>query len=548
MGMGITMVTSSTIYATALPENAPVHVSLKPAKRLGPQRFAEYQTATRGAVYDPVSYANLVPRHAWLTVYNQLRDGGFDVQSGDTAFAWLEEAYEQECAAEKAAESRIETLREKLLTEGKILRQYQVHGTSWLSSQRAAFLLDEQGLGKTIVAICAMPAGVPIIVDCPASLRLLWRDEIKKWRSDLFPIVVSGSGLLQAWPEPGEVFIVSDGWIRDTIQTQPWQYPMPEKLWLVSDECHRYKGRSARAECMQFFCQDIRRAEGSTIGLTGTPLSNTPQEMYTLFLVFGAARKAFGGWGEYTRMWNCTKGGWQGKQLVWGEASPIVRERVALVSLRRTRAEVLPELPTKTYQVIPCEVGKKLTKRMDEIYGVVKDDLDEWEASDEVIPPMSIAQHSALRLELARAKMEDMLEWIGRNSDTSEDDSPLVMFSMHRGPVDECAKLKGWEVIHGDVTVKARHAIVKAFEAGELRGVAVTIQSGGVGLTLVQSHRALFVDRAYAPPDNWQAEDRICRLGQKWPVFISRLVMDHPLERRQDEIVEKKSAMIRAAL
>jgi SNF2 family DNA or RNA helicase len=272
-------------------------------------------------------------------------------------------------------------------------------------------------------------------------------------------------------------------------------------------------------------------------------------ELYTLFLVFGAMRKAFGGWGDYKKLWNTKKGRFG--EVIWGTPNPELADRIRSVSLRRTRAEVLPELPAKTYQRVPSEAGARLTKRLDDLQDDLGEELDEYERSSEVIPPAKVltklVEDTRLRVELARAKMADMHAWIERNS-SEEDESPLVVFSTHRGPVEECGKLKGWRIITGDVTPKVRHDIVSEFQAGKLRGVALTLQSGGTGLTLTASHRMLFVDRAYTPPDNWQGEDRLCRPGQTQPVIISRLVTDHPLEIRLDEILEAKSLMIQAAM
>jgi len=531
-----------TISALARPKENPAHASLKPIDRLGPKLFAVYKEAVRGGVYDPLTQRYIVPRHAWPVVHGALMAAGFAVRVDATTEAWLGHAKSDAENKSSLVVSRIALLEERLCAEGKTLRQYQLEAIRWLATQRAAFLFDEMGLGKTIQAICAIPENVPVIVDCPASLRLLWRDEIRKWRSDLTPCVVTNRS---GFPSINEVWIVSDGWITKTIQTQPWEYPLPSNLFLISDEAHRYKGRSARTEAMQFFCADIRTLQGCTIALTGTPLMNRAMELYTLFLVFGAMRKAFGGWGEYKKLWNAKKGRFG--ETIWKEPKPELADRIRAVSLRRTRAQVLPELPAKTYQRIPSEAGARLSKRLDDLQDDIAEELEEYARAEGVEPPTKLVQDTKLRVELAKAKQEDMLAWIERNS-TEEDDSPLVVFSMHRGPVEECGKLKGWRIITGDVSVKNRHDIVSEFQGGKLRGVALTLQSGGTGLTLTAAHRMLFVDRAYTPPDNWQAEDRVCRMGQTQPVIISRLVTEHPLEIRLDEILEVKSAMIRAAM
>lgn len=553
------------------------HVVVRPLKWLGAE-FGTFKRAMRGGVFDGESKSYLVPRHAWPIVYGQIVESGLLAKVDERAGEWLAEARERESTQDTAALDRIATLDARLRSEGKALRPYQLTGIRWLAAQRAALLLDEMGVGKSVQSICAIPEGVPVIVECPASLRLMWRDELRKWRPDLVPVVCPALG---SWPTAHtcggySAYIVSEGWVRDThalmqsVDSETPRQPLassppqvcPPQVYLISDECQRFKGRSKRTAAMQEVCAAVRRAGGTTVGLSGTPLMNRPAELYTLFLIFGCARKAFASWTEYTRLWNARKGRF--KETIWGAPSAEVAERIKSVSLRRTRAEVLPELPAKTHQAIASEASARMKRRLDAAEDAIGVALG-LSASEAPLAKRSLAklkledldkvaaltEYTALRVALADEKIPDMLEWIKLNSvgGLNEDDgSPLVVFSMHRAPVEACAKLDGWRVITGDVTTKQRHDIVSDFQAGRLSGVAITVQSGGVGLTLTRSHRALFVDRSFTPPDNWQAEDRVCRFGQDSPVLISRLVTDHRLERRLDEILDLKSAMIAAAM
>ena len=417
------------------------------------------------------------------------------------------------------------------------LRLYQMTGIRWLAAQRAALLADEQGLGKTVQALCAIPSSVGVIIECPASLRLLWRDECLRWRSDLTPLVEPAL----RWPNPGEAYIVSEGWVRKRWATQPWE-GLPKNVYLVCDEAHRYKGRSTRTAAMSSVCADIRRNDGWTVALTGTPIMNTPKELYTLLLVFGAARKAFGGWTEYTKLWHAKRGRF--KETIWGEPSAEVKLRFSAVSLRRTRQEVLPELPSKAYQTIPCEVSLPLQRKMDLALATLVAKLDEWEQSSPTAE-LSIGGHSALMRDLAEAKIPAMQEWIER---MGSDCGPFLVFSMHVAPLEALANLEGWKVLSGDTPMKDRQANVQALQEGRLKGLGVSILAGGSGLTLTAAHNALFVDRSYVPAENLQAEDRMVRFGQLHPVLISTLVADHKLERRLNEILTIKLTTVSGVL
>jgi SNF2 family DNA or RNA helicase len=148
---------------------------------------------------------------------------------------------------------------------------------------------------------------------------------------------------------------------------------------------------------------------------------------------------------------------------------------------------------------------------------------------------------SEVRASLATAKIPALVEIV---ADIEEADEPIVVFSAHRAPIDHLGTRDGWAAITGDTPATARTEIEARFQRGELRGVAATIQAGGVAITLTRAHRAVFVDQDWTPALNAQAEDRICRIGQDRGVIITRLIADHTLDRRIAEVLASKTAII----
>jgi hypothetical protein len=139
-----------------------------------------------------------------------------------------------------------------------------------------------------------------------------------------------------------------------------------------------------------------------------------------------------------------------------------------------------------------------------------------------------------------------MLEYVEECEDA---EVPLVVFSCHTAPVMALSEREGWEVITGATSSEARAEIVRRFQAGELRGVALTIAAGGVGLTLTRAWKALFVDLDWTPALNWQAEDRICRIGQtNNKVLIVRMVSEHILDQHVLRLMSEKIAWIQGAI
>jgi SWI/SNF-related matrix-associated actin-dependent regulator 1 of chromatin subfamily A len=220
-----------------------------------------------------------------------------------------------------------------------------------------------------------------------------------------------------------------------------------------------------------------------------------------------------------------------------GEVQPEARERLRRVSLRRTKDEVLPELPKKSYQRVLVE--SPISKSPDG----ATEALEKWDGLDGEFP--GISELASFRAALAASKVPAALEYVEAAEETGE---PLVVMSAHRLPLVAFQGREGWALITGSESMAERKAFVDRFQAGELRGLACTIGAAGVGLTMTRASTMLFIDRTWTPAENAQAEDRICRLPQTRPCQIVDLVADHPFERRLYEVLAKKQALMGAVL
>lgn len=152
---------------------------------------------------------------------------------------------------------------------------------------------------------------------------------------------------------------------------------------------------------------------------------------------------------------------------------------------------------------------------------------------------------SVVRAALATAKIPFLLETVEQYE---EADEPVVVFSAHQAPIEVLAARPGWKAIYGKTPGEQRDAIVQAFQAGELRGVACSIRAAGVGLTLTRANTLIFNDKEFVPALNEQAEDRICRIGQTRGCNIVTIEADHKIDRRINEILATKQAIISASV
>ncbi|HEU5316770.1 MAG TPA: DEAD/DEAH box helicase [Chloroflexota bacterium] len=412
-------------------------------------------------------------------------------------------------------------------TEGQSPFAYQIAAARWMRGRRRCVLADEMGLGKTAITLRAIPAA-PTVVVCPASVRGTWRAEAAKWRPEL-RAVLPRAGDFRV-PMRGELVAVS----FESLPLEPTALGGLGDATLVVDEAHRVKNEEALRSLK---VQRLGRLCARVYLLTGTPLLNSPPELWGVLAAAGLARKVFGSWATFCELFGGTlyRGG-----VRWAELPPHpeeIRKRLARVMLRRLRRDVLPNLPGKRYRDVPVEVSDALAAELDRVDR-------EWRArGDDELPPLELV--GQLRAMLASDRIGAMLEHV--EDFEAQHETPLVVFSAHREPVDALASRPGWAVITGDASSSARQRAVDAFQAGELRGIAATIQAGGLGLTLTRAAHVLFVDLSWTPADNAQAEDRCARIGQAADhVLVTRLHADHALERRVYRILDRKRAMIDA--
>ena len=211
--------------------------------------------------------------------------------------------------------------------------------------------------------------------------------------------------------------------------------------------------------------------------------------------------------------------------------------------LRRRREEVLPELPPARYRAIEVPLGRSARALPNELWRAMSEHGADLDGDRLLAAARRHSQElvSRARSALAAAKVPAALEVASRYEDAEE---PLVVFSAHRAPVDVIGVQPGWAAITGATSAESRGDAVARFQRGELRGLAATIQCGGVGFTLTRASHVLFVDRAWTPSENRQAEDRLSRIGQRRGVMVLDLVADHPLDRRVTEVLRRKAELI----
>ena len=458
-----------------------------------------------------------------------------------------------------AGMARLEAADLALAGTGRALFAFQRSGVRWLAPRKRALLCDEMGLGKTVQALMALPENAAVMVVCPGAAGVSWANEIFRWRKDLRPSLIK-SGLQWRWPRAGEVMISTYGTLPDPkIGTTP---PLAKTV-LISDEAHLLKNsKTKRSKSWAAIRSSVEAADGSVWLLTGTPLLNRPPELWAVLGAASLAHEAFGSYPRFCALFNASSNqvwvkGADGKPTKrnvteFGDCSSEVPLLLQRVSLHRRRIDVLPDLPTKrrvTREV--TELDPDAIRACDDVVAALAErglDLTKIGAIDDLGKLISgpvFELMSKARAQLASAKIPLVQSIV---EEYEENEEPLVVVSAHREPVQIIGRREGWAAITGETSVEDRGQIAADFQAGKLRGVALTYKAGGVAITLTRAAHMLLVDLEWTPALISQAEDRICRIGQDRGVLITSLVADHPLDQRVCELVLAKQILIEDAI
>ena len=420
------------------------------------------------------------------------------------------------------------------------LYPYQQAGVQYALQRPHTLFGDEPGLGKTSQAIVtANESGAEkVLVVCPASVRLQWADQIRRWvwprnapTPDGLPMVntvLKGSdgiyqGKLPSWTVISYDLIVRSKAIQEAIARRGFEFA-------ILDEVHYLKSFEAQRTRALFGHPDVGDDNGlvgetdRVLGLTGTPLPNRPRECYAVARTMNWEAIGYLAEGPFRGRYNPSiplPNGFSREEVArpW-ELQARLR---AHFMVRRSKRAVLPQLPQVSWDILRLEPNAEVKRvlRAEEQTGI---DPLTFNASDF----KAQGAIATVRREMGEAKVPLVVDHVKRLFDGGE--HKLVVFTWHREVLAQLREqLADFGVTHiqGGMTAKAAHEAKERFVQDPATRLFVgQIQSCGVGINGLQevAQTAVFAEASWVPGDNEQAVDRLARIGQKGAVFAQFLV------------------------
>lgn len=491
------------------------------------------------------------------------------------------EAANESLAASRATDAAVDLP----VPAGLSYLPYQRAGIAYGMKRINTLIGDEMGLGKTIQAIGIYNAmlaeagdtggALPMLVVCPASLRLNWAREIQKW--SIRPVRV-GYVVTTHYPKDCDVVIINYDVLerhRERIDAQPWAL-------LVVDECHYIKNpKTLRALALLGGKEKLpakKIADGHCprefraikadrkVFLTGTPIPNRPVELWPIAHALDPV--TFSSWKQYVYRYCAAK--YNGYALDTTGASNLDELQQKLrssIMIRRLKADVLTELPPKRRQIIELPPGDALlaVKAESDCYEAIEDRLQPLRVAVEIAKAGTDAEYreavqrlrsavaaeftelSKLRKEVAIAKLPQVIEHLENT------EGKILVFAWHHevidGLVSALSKIAPTVKIDGRNDIHERQAAVDQFQTDpHTRFFVGSITAAGVGLTLTASSHVVFAELDWVPGNLSQAEDRAHRIGQRGSVLVQHIVLDGSLDARMAKVIIDKQDTIRDAL
>lgn len=473
-----------------------------------------------------------------------------------------------------------------------ILKPFQAEGVAWLESQLGTGMLaDEQGTGKTVqvMAYAHKNHRFPMMVVCPNTLKLNWRNEIISMTGLRYRINVVGKDyskkqvllrqkrhpnvVYSKSPEQGfDIYVMNYDILTANIDTVEG---IGLRL-LVLDESHKIKNPDAkrtkayirlatgevdeRLPGGRYLTKKVGNGIESVVLISGTPMVNRPRELWTAVRSVGNWVPTFSTWSKFAfRYCNPRNNGhgWDFNGV--SNADELNELLCSNIMLRRLKADVLGELPPKVYRTIPLEFDRKEYDKVESAFNGIN-----WNGGMEAIIRMggnapksdeAIVAIQKLREIAGYAKLDSTVEWI---RDYTEEGEKIVVFAHNRRVIDTIKEAleqdPGYQnavrVIYGGIKDEERADSVLAFQQDpQVRVILVGITAGGFGLTLTAARAVAFVQLPWTPGEISQCVDRIHRIGQDADsVMVFNLVAEGTIEEDMADMLISKGQVMDSVL
>lgn len=440
------------------------------------------------------------------------------------------------------------------------LRHYQHQGLNWLcflkEYQLGGILADDMGLGKTVQTLAFLlkqqelaVAGAnraPSLIICPTSLVGNWAKEAAKFAPSLKLVVIHGAlrkPLLERLTEYDIVVTTYPLMVRDNEYYQSYNFEH-----IILDEAQQIKNTQAKVT------QIIKELQSPfRLCLTGTPLENHLGELKSLmdFCLPGL----LGTHAFFNKSFRHSI-----ERYGDTEKAKILSQRIAPFVLRRTKDQVITELPVKTEITQTLELEKdqrnlyesirlSMEKKLRELFATQGVGSSHIEFLDALLKlRQACCDPRLVKLEQAqKVKNNAKLNWLTQNlPEMVQEGRKILIFSQFTSMLTLIeAELQSLNIDYSKLTgqTRLRQGQIDRFQEGDTPVFLISLKAGGTGLNLTAADTVIHYDPWWNPAVEKQATDRAYRIGQEKPIFVYKLIAEGTVEEKIQEMQQHKQSL-----
>lgn len=420
------------------------------------------------------------------------------------------------------------------------LRDYQVSGFEFFKTlsnyQFGGILADEMGLGKTIQTIAFLLSNKDkkSIVITPTALIYNWKNELEKFAPTL------KVGLLHAAKSEREKILDNiDNYdvILTTYTTYKNDIDKYKNInfdYCIIDEAQNIKNPDA------IITKAIKNVNAKVkFALTGTPIENNLMELWSIFDFIMPGY-----------LYNKSKF----KSIFVNNDKNIIelKNLIKPFILRRTKKEVITELPDKIEQKIIIDLEKEHKRAYKGYVNLITRKIKENNQDNiTVFSYLTKLRQLCLSPELMvknyqgkNSKLDVLINIINDSSDEK-----ILVFSQFTKVLEVIGKRLNEENISysyldGKTSAKDRVKLVEEFNTNNNKVFLISLKAGGTGLNLTSANIVVHFDPWWNPAVEDQASDRAHRIGQKNVVNVIKLIAKGTAEERVINLQETKKELI----
>ena len=425
------------------------------------------------------------------------------------------------------------------------LRDYQVDALSWFETLDycgfGGILADEMGLGKTIqtIAFLLSKENKKSLVVTPTSLIHNWKSEFEKFAPSMKVGIAHGikkerEKVVESIKEY-DVILTTYGSLRNDLD----KYENINFDYCIIDEAQNIKNPTAMStDAVKSIKANNRFA------LTGTPIENNLMELWSIFDFIMPGY-----------LYNLTK---FNAVFIRGEGHiENLKRMIRPFILRRTKKQVIKELPDKIERQFLVEMGKEQRK----VYGVYVEDIQKkLKEKKNIKDKITVFSYLTKLRQLCLDPSVIIQDYRGKSAKTdacfeiikeyTEENNKILVFSQFTSVLKNIGKKLSqnnisYSYLDGQTKAIDRINLVNEFNEGNDKKVfLISLKAGGTGLNLTSANTVIHFDPWWNPSVENQASDRAHRFGQKDVVEVIKLIAKGTIEEKIVELQEKKKELI----